>query len=36
CDIGSLNQAPFGVGFELDIEAFTPAADWAPEIVEQP
>lgn len=33
-DIRSLNRAPFGVGFELDVEEFTPAADWAPEIVE--
>ncbi len=33
-DIGSLNKAPFGVGFELNIEEFTPAADWEPEIIE--
>lgn len=33
-DIRSLNNAPFGVGFELNVEEFTPAADWAPEIVE--
>jgi len=34
CEIGSLNQAPMGVGFDLDVEEFTPASDWEPEIVE--
>lgn len=34
CDIGSLNKAPFGVGFDLNVEEFTPAADWEPEIIE--
>src|SRR5262249_36630274 len=26
--IGSLNNAPFGVGFALDVEQFTPLAAW--------
>ena len=34
CDIGSLNRAPFGVGFDLKVEEFTAAADWEPEIIE--
>lgn len=34
CEIRSLNEAPFGVGFGLDVEEFTPAAAWQPEIVE--
>ncbi len=34
CDIHSLNRAPLGVGFELDVEEFTPTRDWKPEIEE--
>ena len=26
--LGSVNAAPFGVGFELDVEQFTPVEEW--------
>jgi hypothetical protein len=27
-DVGSVNEAPLGVGFELDVSGFTPLSDW--------
>ena len=32
--LGSLNRAPFGVAFDLDVTQFTPAAEWEPEVVD--
>jgi len=30
-ELGSINRAPFGLGFQLDVEQFTPASAWREE-----